>query len=290
MAICSLTSAQSLINELDKVKEIKLLESTKDDVGMVLADYNLDISDNPRYYQWFSNKNAHIKISYSRGDCSENSEDWNVPEWKVTKITIAPKTSIKIKDVGIDYSKFRKEVFYINEDRAYVYHKKDLGIAFEVYKNDVQKIYLFPSKKDYSLLCDKERIRKYYSSQKWFVDSESKKRIVHYNASPAVTNLILSATEIIARCDLSASVRHIAIFTTANDPDNDPLIYDYKVSEGKIIGQGSNVVWDLSNVQAGTFTITASVDDGCGDCGKSMTKTVVVKECPMPNELKRSHL
>lgn len=58
------------------------------------------------------------------------------------------------------------------------------------------------------------------------------------------------------------------------------MIYDYKVSGGKIIGQGANVVWDLSGVKPGTYTITAAVDDGCGLCGKSIIRTVVVKECP----------
>lgn len=44
---------------------------------------------------------------------------------------------------------------------------------------------------------------------------------------------------------------------------------------GKIVGQGPNVIWDLSGVEPGTYTITAGVDDGCGVCGK--TKTMEIK-------------
>jgi hypothetical protein len=47
---------------------------------------------------------------------------------------------------------------------------------------------------------------------------------------------------------------------------------------GKIVGYGAKVVWDLTGVKAGTYTITAAANDGCGLCGKFVTKTVVVKD------------
>ncbi|MCO5333247.1 MAG: hypothetical protein M9893_04410 [Pyrinomonadaceae bacterium] len=49
--------------------------------------------------------------------------------------------------------------------------------------------------------------------------------------------------------------------TTATDKDNDPLVYNYTVSGGRVVGQGSSVSWDLSGVRPGTYTITAGVDD-----------------------------
>ena len=60
----------------------------------------------------------------------------------------------------------------------------------------------------------------------------------------------------------------------------DLLAFNYTVSGGKIIGVGPKIVWDLSGVRPGTYTITASVDNGCGVCGETMTKTVKVVECP----------
>ena len=58
------------------------------------------------------------------------------------------------------------------------------------------------------------------------------------------------------------------------------LLYSYTVSGGKIIGQGQKVIWDLSGVAPGTYTITAGVDDGCGICGETKSMEVIVKECP----------
>lgn len=69
----------------------------------------------------------------------------------------------------------------------------------------------------------------------------------------------------------------IEIITKATNPHSDVLFYEHVVTGGRIIGQGERVFWDLSNVKAGDYTITAAVDNGCGFCGKTITKTVVVK-------------
>lgn len=87
-----------------------------------------------------------------------------------------------------------------------------------------------------------------------------------------VEDLILSEVEI-----LISKTQTIQIHTIAKDPENDLLTYSYVVSVGKIIGKGEKVIWDLSGVKPGTYTITAAVDDGCGFCGKTQTKTVIVK-------------
>lgn len=71
----------------------------------------------------------------------------------------------------------------------------------------------------------------------------------------------------------------IGVRTNARDPENATLTYNYTVSGGRIVGQGANVNWDLSGVRTGTYTITAAVDDGCGFCGKTVTKTVTVSQC-----------
>jgi hypothetical protein len=71
----------------------------------------------------------------------------------------------------------------------------------------------------------------------------------------------------------------ITIRTTAVDPENDVLTYNYTVSGGRIVGTGANVSWDLSGLQPGTYTITAGVDDGCGLCGQTQTRTVTVAQC-----------
>ncbi len=74
--------------------------------------------------------------------------------------------------------------------------------------------------------------------------------------------------------------RMVSVATRASDPENDVLTYNYTVSGGRIVGTGANVQWDLSSAQAGTYTIVTGVDDGCGVCGRTDTKTITIRECP----------
>ncbi len=69
----------------------------------------------------------------------------------------------------------------------------------------------------------------------------------------------------------------IEVITKVTNPNSDVLTYNYTVSAGRIIGQGEKVVWNLSGVKPGAYTITAAVDDGCGFCGKTQTKTITIK-------------
>ena len=163
-------------------------------------------------------------------------------------------------------------------------------MILKIDKNKIERIHLFPSKKDYSFLCNNETAKKHYLGKKWFVDSKLKQRYVDFNGFADVFDLTLNKNEIIADCASSDStpnkscsddIKQITVLTKALDPDNDVLTYQYYVSGGKIIGTGANVIWDLSGVKAGTYSITAGADDLlCGVCGKTMTQTVVVKECP----------
>jgi hypothetical protein len=103
-----------------------------------------------------------------------------------------------------------------------------------------------------------------------------------------VTNLTLSETTVTGRCAAGFRPREgvvcsddmeVGVTTTAVDPENDVLTYNYTVSGGRIVGQGANVSWDLTGAQPGTYTITAGVDDGCGVCGTTQTRTITVAEC-----------
>lgn len=302
-------SAQSPRAVLDKVKEIKLLESNRKDVEKILKDFELDETDEEDFTQEFSNDDVDIEITYSNGNCFAVEEDddqitnWKTAEWKVVRIEISFNESIKIEDIENDLSEFKKEQRYANVENSYIYHNKDLGIAFEVDEEDSEEeggedektvedkatseekilvtdtIFLFPSSNNSLMLCDNnETAKTFYSSESWFGDSKLEDRVVHHESPPAnVEELILSATEITA---IPGNAMKILVTTVARDPDNDVLTYNYTISGGKIDGQGVEVVWDLSGVAPGTYTITAGVDDGCGICGATKTKTVVVKKAP----------
>jgi len=141
-------------------------------------------------------------------------------------------------------------------------------------------------KKSLRKRCGNEKAKKFASDENWF-GTEELERIVCGNKFADVTDLVLSAEEITADCagktqnkKLPEKVNKISVQTVAVDPENDVLTYQYTVSGGKIVGQGANVVWDLTGASPGTYTITAGVDDSCGVCGQTKTRTIVVKECP----------
>jgi hypothetical protein len=121
----------------------------------------------------------------------------------------------------------------------------------------------------------------------FWVGRRDKREGEKVNGAPNVNSVTLSDTEIVIGCQpgyRSASGacndnRSISVSTSASDPENDVLTYNYTVSGGRIVGQGANVTWDLTGVAPGTYTITTGVNDGCGVCGKTDTRTVTVKEC-----------
>lgn len=108
------------------------------------------------------------------------------------------------------------------------------------------------------------------------------------NQPANVDSVTLSDTEITLPCPPGRTSRSgacsdsktISVATRASDPENDVLTYNYTVSGGRIVGTGANVQWDLSSAQAGTYTIVTGVDDGCGVCGRTDTKTITIRECP----------
>ena len=121
-----------------------------------------------------------------------------------------------------------------------------------------------------------------------FIGRRNERQAEIVNQPANVTALALSDTEIRGGCQPGFQPREgqtcnestsITVTTTAVDPENDVLTYNYTVSGGRIVGTGASVTWDLSGVAPGTYTITAGVDDGCGLCGQTQTQTITVAEC-----------
>jgi hypothetical protein len=78
----------------------------------------------------------------------------------------------------------------------------------------------------------------------------------------------------------STSVIQVGLTAVAKD-FNEQLIYAYTVTGGRVVGEGSNVTWDLNEVWPGFYTATVEVRDNkkhrahssvtvkimnCGDC------------------------
>lgn len=78
----------------------------------------------------------------------------------------------------------------------------------------------------------------------------------------------------------SKSELNIKVKTSSKDAEKNDLNYYYVISGGQIIGQGSDVVWNFSDVKPGNYTITASVGSDYVIYGKTVSKTIELKECP----------
>jgi hypothetical protein len=126
-----------------------------------------------------------------------------------------------------------------------------------------------------------------YIAQFW-IGRRDKRAGEVVNVPANVESVTLSDTTITLPCPAGSRSRSnacndnttISVATKAVDPENDVLTYNYTVSGGRIVGTGANVQWDLSTAQVGTYTITTGVDDGCGVCGRTDTKTITIQACP----------
>jgi outer membrane protein OmpA-like peptidoglycan-associated protein len=77
---------------------------------------------------------------------------------------------------------------------------------------------------------------------------------------------------------------HVAIISTASDPDNDPLTYSYTATGGQITGSGAQVEFDGTGLQPGSYTVKCMVSDGRGGNADAST-TIEVKEPPQIKQL-----
>lgn len=68
------------------------------------------------------------------------------------------------------------------------------------------------------------------------------------------------------------------------DPDNDPLTYSYTTTGGQIVGSGSNVQFDSTGLQPGSYTVKCNVNDGRGGTADA-SGDVEVKEPPQIKQL-----
>src|SRR5687768_16845251 len=133
LAAHGLSFAQSTFPELEKARQIKLLESTADDVKRIFAGYPFV---QPRF---IPGDKASVSIDYSNGRCSL-SDTWNIPAGKVTEIIVRFRVPVYPPNMGIDLSKLTKEKIYVNRSREFIYHDKSAGIGYEVYNGDIREI------------------------------------------------------------------------------------------------------------------------------------------------------
>jgi hypothetical protein len=94
----------------------------------------------------------------------------------------------------------------------------------------------------------------------------------------SVSEIVLSckAGETSTTCTTDGKVQ---LTSVGSDPDGDKALYTYSVTGGRISGDGTQAVWDLSGVEPGSYIATVEMDDGCG-CLAFTSVTMSVEACP----------
>ncbi len=286
--MCGFASAQRSFPELEIAKEIKLLRSTQRDVKMIMSEFDHD-EDDEEYYQEFRSDKALVKVSYSTGDCSEdagimNYPEWNVPKMTATKIVITFDETTKLKDLGLNLSGFKKKLEdeEVKDSEDYIYYDENAGIIILTDEGEVEKIILHPPKKQIGNLCANENNSEILSRKTSFIDSiiNSEPVCILINQPSHITGLDLRTNGVFGCKDENCAdaKKEILVSTTAIDPENDVLTYNYAVTGGIITGIGARVVWNLAGASPGIYQITAGVDDGCGICGETKARRILLKE------------
>jgi hypothetical protein len=88
---------------------------------------------------------------------------------------------------------------------------------------------------------------------------------------------------IITPCDDSRMESQIPLTATVRNFSTTDLRYAWRVSGGRLNGDGPNATWDLSGAAPGTYTATVEVDNKLDNGCAAFTSTkVIVRECPPP--------
>ena len=102
---------------------------------------------------------------------------------------------------------------------------------------------------------------------------------------PTIT--LTADNEVVTLCPDNVSVANprVRLRAVGNSPDGNTLRYRWTTSGGRIEGDGTDVVWDLSNAPPGVYSATVTVESGpAGDplCTAFTSTRVVVRNCPPP--------
>lgn len=245
-----------------------------------------------RYYSRLGNKSGEPKkVKIPESPAKEQSKSG----YKKKGQTAKKKKSLPKADSGssikaINRTTFEKENLQ-NPVYAYVENLDVLAFQFAENKNERNSKSAKPdptAAPNPNEISDGKKKRNVLEKiYDWFVGLFKKKKKPVENLPANVTSLSLSEKEVFLPCPPGTGTNgsscsdnmSVSVKTLAVDPENDTLKYTYRVSGGRIIGQGANIIWDLSGVGFGTYTITAGVSDDQGVSGKTITETVSVKEC-----------
>ena len=96
-----------------------------------------------------------------------------------------------------------------------------------------------------------------------------------------------SETQVVTICaqDQGDFPTRIRLRARASSPDGNPLRYRWSATGGRVDGDGTDVIWDLTDARPGTYVARVDVESGpVGDptCNAFTTVPVIVRNCPPP--------
>ncbi|HEX6183510.1 MAG TPA: hypothetical protein VFZ44_06335 [Pyrinomonadaceae bacterium] len=96
-----------------------------------------------------------------------------------------------------------------------------------------------------------------------------------------------SDAQVVTLCPDAESMANprVRLKATGYSPEGKPLRYKWTVSGGRLEGDGTDVVWDLSDAQPGVYNASVTLESGpVGDplCTAFTSTKVVVRNCPPP--------
>lgn len=100
------------------------------------------------------------------------------------------------------------------------------------------------------------------------------------NNPPTVT--LVADTSTVTICE--GETAQVKLRANATSPENRAITYRWRVSGGRIEGEGAETRWDLSGLRTGVYTATVEVDTGVpGDVCTAFTSVpIAINECAPP--------
>ena len=94
-------------------------------------------------------------------------------------------------------------------------------------------------------------------------------------------------TQVVTICPDAESFSNtrVRLKATGVSPEGKPLRYRWTVSGGRLEGEGTDVVWDLSGAEPGVYNAAVTVESGPVDnplCTAFTSTKIVVRTCPPP--------
>ena len=105
------------------------------------------------------------------------------------------------------------------------------------------------------------------------------------NQPPTIT--LDADTQVVTLCPDAESMSNprVRLKATGVSPEGKPLRYRWEVSGGRVEGDGTDVVWDLSGAPPGVYNAAVTAESGPVDnplCTAFTSTKVVVRTCPPP--------